>query len=56
MLQFKNEEQQPKTKALHVKSMDNLNLHIHSDIANTEQTFLPQYKIINVTKNDFTTN
>ena len=39
MLWFKNEEQQPKIKALHVKSMDNLNLHMCSDIANTEQTF-----------------
>ena len=29
----------PKIKALHVKSMDNINLRMRSDIANTEQTF-----------------
>ena len=39
LLYNENEGKQMKTKILHVKLMDDLQLHVHPVIANTEPTF-----------------
>ena len=55
LLYNENEGKQMKAKISHVKSMDDLHLHVHPVIANTEPTFQPINNCSDVTNTFFTT-
>ena len=55
LLYTANERKQTKTKTPHIKLMDNLSLHVHPVIANTEPTFQPINNCSDVTNTFFTT-